>query len=67
MQRFLLSALMVVFLAGLGGGMASAKSCRDAKGKFVKCPPVAMTAAPKRCRDAKGKFMKCKPAPMMKH
>jgi hypothetical protein len=67
MKRFLTSAMMFVFIAGLGSGIASAKSCRDAKGKFVKCPPAAMMAAPKRCRDAKGKFMKCKPAPMMKH
>ncbi len=32
--------------------------CRDAKGKFTKCPPAA--AAPKHCRDAKtGRFAKC--------
>jgi hypothetical protein len=57
---------MCLFVAGLGGGIASAKPCHDAKGKFVKCPPPVMMAAPKRCRDAKGKFMKCKTPPMMK-
>jgi hypothetical protein len=31
--------------------------CKDAKGKFVKCPPPA--AASSRCKDAKGKFVKC--------
>lgn len=34
-----------------------AAPCRDAKGKFIKCPPVK--AAPARCKDAKGKFAKC--------
>lgn len=40
---------------------AEAAPCKDAKGKFVKCPPKAAMKAPaKRCRDAKGKFAKCK-------
>lgn len=37
-----------------------AAPCKDAKGKFIKCPPKA--AAPKasgRCRNAKGQFAKC--------
>ena len=35
--------------------------CRDAKGKFTKCPTTpAAPAKPKQCRDAKtGKFIKC--------
>ena len=42
-----------------------AAPCKDAKGKFVKCPPkvVAKAAASGKkapCRDAKGRFMKCK-------
>jgi len=53
----------------------AAAPCKDAKGKFIKCPeakPVAKAkprtaarAAPKmvskagRCRDAKGRFAKC--------
>jgi len=39
-----------------------AAPCKDAKGKFTKCPPKAamMKAPAKRCRDAKGHFMKCK-------
>jgi len=32
--------------------------CRDAKGKFIKCPPKA-SVKPMRCKDAKGKFAKC--------
>jgi hypothetical protein len=32
--------------------------CRDAKGKFTKCPE-AKPAAGTKCKDAKGKFAKC--------
>jgi hypothetical protein len=35
-----------------------AAPCKDAKGKFVKCPPAKPTK-PKVCKDAKGKFAKC--------
>jgi hypothetical protein len=41
--------------------VADAAPCKDAKGRFMKCPP-AKTAAPAKkapCRDAKGKFVKC--------
>lgn len=34
--------------------------CKDAKGKFTKCPPpVVKPIGP--CKDAKGKFIKCPP------
>ena len=36
----------------------SAAPCKDAKGKFTKCPPAA-TKTVKRCRNAKGHFVKC--------
>jgi hypothetical protein len=49
--------------------VADAKSCKDAKGHFTKCPAAAaapaaapaMAAAQKaaRCKDAKGHFTKC--------
>lgn len=39
-----------------GSTSAFAAPCRDAKGKFTKCPTKA---APTRCKDAKGKFAKC--------
>lgn len=48
----------------LGLAMASpvtpalAAPCKDARGKFVKCPPPP-AAKPVRCKDAKGKFVKC--------
>lgn len=35
-----------------------AAPCKDAKGKFTKCP-TAKPALPKTCRDAKGHFVKC--------
>jgi hypothetical protein len=60
MSRFLSAALALAFVASLSLG-ADAKSCRDAKGKFVKCPPSAMAPMKnKPCRDKKGHFMKCK-------
>ena len=38
---------------------AMAAPCRDAKGKFAKCPDAKpVKKAP--CRDAKGHFAKCK-------
>jgi hypothetical protein len=36
----------------------AAAPCRDAKGKFIKCPTKAPVKAT-RCKDAKGKFAKC--------
>jgi hypothetical protein len=36
---------------------AAAAPCRDAKGKFVKCPEKP--AKKQVCKDAKGKFAKC--------
>ncbi len=62
MQRLLMSFLSLAFVAGLSAG-ASAKPCHDAKGKFMKCKPMAMSMPMKKkpCRDKHGKFMKCKP------
>lgn len=54
----MLKALVLsVALVGLAAPAAAA-SCRDAKGKFVKCPAKA-PAKPLRCKDTKGKFAKC--------
>jgi hypothetical protein len=57
---FALTALSLL----AGSAPASAAPCRDAKGKFVKCPAkpatVSKAAKPKACRDAKGHFAKCK-------
>ena len=44
-------------LSLLAGVPALAAPCKDAKGRFVKCPEKP--AKPTRCKDAKGKFAKC--------
>jgi hypothetical protein len=50
----ILSTAFVVL--ALSTASASAAPCKDAKGKFTKCPaPVAKQV----CKDAKGKFAKC--------
>ena len=48
----ILSTAFVVL--ALSTASASAAPCKDAKGKFTKCP-----AKKKVCRNAKGHFMKC--------
>ncbi|WP_313333520.1 hypothetical protein [Sphingobium yanoikuyae] len=58
MTRPLATAFIsLAFLVG-SAAPALAAPCKDAKGKFVKCPPKA---APKKgpCKDAKGRFAKC--------
>jgi hypothetical protein len=48
-------ALTALSLVAGASAPALAAPCKDAKGKFVKCP-----AKPKVCRDSKGHFIKCK-------
>jgi hypothetical protein len=55
LSRLLSSLAVLAFVASVGGGFADAKPCRDAHGKFMKCPVVHA----KRCRDKHGKFTKC--------
>ena len=51
----LVTALAVALTAGAAD--AAAQKCRDAKGKFIKCPPPA---AATKCRDkTTKKFAKC--------
>ncbi|MDB5671881.1 MAG: hypothetical protein JWO25_2840 [Alphaproteobacteria bacterium] len=56
MLRTLLMSLSAAALLATAS-VAPAAPCRDAKGKFMKCP--TKPAPPKRCRDAKGHFAKC--------
>ena len=49
---FALTALSLV----AGSAPSLAAPCKDAKGKFVKCP----VAKPKVCRNAQGHFIKCR-------
>lgn len=51
MRKLLLALAGLSLLAGPVPALAKAP-CKDAKGRFMKCP--------KQCRDAKGHFIKCK-------
>ncbi len=55
-MKTVLALLAAASLAAVPA-MSSAAPCKDAKGKFVKCPVKAAPA--KKCKDAKGKFAKC--------
>jgi len=56
MRKLMIAAISVGLLATAAPSIAA--PCRDAKGKFIKCPdkaPVKTT----RCKAANGKFAKC--------
>ena len=57
-MRTLALAAVALSLAVTGNALAAAP-CKDAKGKFIKCPPPAAAKTVARCKDAKGKFAKC--------
>ena len=58
-KALVLAATLAIALSSAGASLAAAP-CRDAKGKFIKCPPpAAAPAKPTKCKDAKGKFAKC--------
>jgi len=61
MRRAIATAAVLAFsLAAFGATAVDAKACKDAKGKFTKCPVAAAAPAkPVKCKDAKGKFAKC--------
>jgi hypothetical protein len=59
MRRSVAAAALIAFsLSAFGADLVSAAPCKDAKGKFIKCPAAA-PAKPVKCKDAKGKFAKC--------
>ncbi len=58
MTRTIIAAAVAALLTVGVSASADAAACRDAKGKFIKCPPTAPAKAA-RCKDAKGKFAKC--------
>jgi hypothetical protein len=60
MLKHIITAAMSLALIAGTAAPAIAAPCRDAKGKFVKCPPKpAPKATPMKCRNAKGQFAKC--------
>lgn len=56
MRKYLMALSAIGLVASSAPTLAA--PCRNAAGKFVKCPPPA-AAKPARCKDAKGKFAKC--------
>jgi hypothetical protein len=55
-RSLMLAASLIFAITAMDAGPAAAKPCRNAAGKFIKCPPPP---PPTKCRDAKGKFVKC--------
>jgi len=55
MYRFAFALAAIVMVATPS---IAANRCRDAHGKFIKCPPPKAAPA-KKCRGAGGKFVKC--------
>lgn len=53
------AAFAALALVTVSASPVLAAPCKDAKGKFTKCPekPVVKKGP---CKDAKGKFTKCK-------
>ena len=69
-RKSIILAATLTLALGAFGADAFAKPCRDASGKFMKCPPPAAAPANNHCRDIKTKkFAKCsvpgtEPVPM---
>jgi len=59
MKRFVFALTALSLVAGSAPSLAA--PCKDAKGKFVKCP----APKPLACRDAKGHFIKCPAKPKL--
>ena len=63
MRRSIATAALLAFsLSAFAAGSAFSAPCKDAKGKFMKCPPAAAAKKAVKCKDAKGKFAKCSAA-----
>lgn len=56
MKKFVFALTALSLLAGSAPSLAA--PCKDAKGKFVKCPEK-----PRVCRNAKGHFTPCPAKP----
>ncbi len=58
-RNLMIAGASFAMLAAATPSLAAAP-CRNANGKFVKCPTKpAAPAKATRCKDAKGKFVKC--------
>ena len=59
MIRKLLAVAAVASLLGVAPAIA-APACKDAKGKFIRCPPAAHAKGPVKAKVVKGKDGKCR-------
>ena len=60
LKNIIAAAMSLALVAGTAVPAVATAPCRDAKGKFVKCPPKpAPKAAATKGRNAKGQFAKC--------
>ena len=57
-MRKIIAALSALAFVSASVPSLAAAPCRDAKGKFIKCP-TKVAPKPTRCKNAKGKFAKC--------
>ncbi|WP_174241435.1 hypothetical protein [Caulobacter sp. S45] len=53
------SLIIAAFALSAIAAPAFAAPCKDAHGKFMKCPPMRVMPM-RRCKDIHGKFMKCR-------
>lgn len=60
-SRFTIALASVALIATAAGPVLAAP-CKDAKGKFIACPPPP--PAKQVCKDARGKFTKCPQKPV---
>jgi hypothetical protein len=57
MRRAIVTAAVLAFSLSAVAVPALAAPCKDAHGKFMKCPPPRPMIV--RCKDMHGKFTKC--------
>ena len=58
-MKKIIAGLLIASFFATAPAMVMAAPCKDAKGKFIKCPVAKPPVAKVKCRDAKGKFIKC--------
>jgi hypothetical protein len=62
LTRLSLILASAALIATASAPVFAAAPCKDARGKFIKCPPPP--PARQVCKDARGKFVKCPQKPV---
>ncbi len=57
MRRAIITAAVLAFSLSASAAPVLAAPCKDARGRFIRCPPPRPMMV--RCKDARGKFAKC--------